>query len=162
MRKRIFLLIIILMSISLIGIITVQVFWIKNTIQMTEHQFTSNVRFALAKVSEDIRQREFDEFYEKYAANYKEGELIKGSDVRNFIFEKIDTINNERFTYSQSIIEQNYKVPAEFFDNDSINFREIFSKEEISIVENNVLDEVFGKDNLPEERITKMGRLKEA
>ena len=53
------------MSISLIGIITVQVFWIKNTIQITEQQFTSNVRFALAKVSEDIRQREFDEFYEK-------------------------------------------------------------------------------------------------
>jgi len=162
MGKRIFILIIILMSISLIGIITVQVFWIKNTIQITEQQFTSNVRFALAKVSEDIRQREFDEFYEKYADNYKEGDLVKGSDVRNFIFEKIDTINNERFTYSQSIIEQNYKVPAEFFDNDSINFSEIFSKEEISIVKDNILDSNIESLDSPEERITKMGRLKEA
>ncbi|MBG7629687.1 MAG: two-component sensor histidine kinase, partial [Bacteroidetes bacterium] len=124
MGKRIFLLIIILMSIALIGIIFVQVFWIKNTILITEEQFTSNVKFALAKVSEDIRQREFDDFYEKYAASYKEGELISGTGVRNFIYEKIDTINNERFTYSQSIIEQNYKVPTEFFENDSINFRE--------------------------------------
>ncbi|WP_298368785.1 HAMP domain-containing sensor histidine kinase [uncultured Lutibacter sp.] len=162
MSKKIFLLIIILMSISLIGIITVQVFWIKNTIEITEKQFTSNVRFALAKVSEDIRQREFDDFYEKYAANYKEGELIKGSDVRNFIFERIDTINNERFTFSQSIIEQNYKVPTEFFENDSISFKEIYSKEEISIVDNNVLDDALGDDKLPEEHITKMGRLKEA
>ena len=50
MGKRIFLLIIVLMSIALIGIIFVQVFWIKNTILITEEQFTSNVKFALAKV----------------------------------------------------------------------------------------------------------------
>ncbi|WP_111708381.1 sensor histidine kinase [Lutibacter citreus] len=162
MSKKIFLLIIVLMSISLIGIITVQVFWIKNTVQITEKQFTSNVRFALAKLSEDIRQREFDDFYEKYAANYKEGTLIKGSDVRNFIFERIDTINNERFTFSQSIIEQNYKVPAEFFDSDSINFKEIYSKEKVSIIDNNVLDNIVNKNNLPEEHLTKMRRLKEA
>ena len=93
MGKRIFLLIIVLMSIALIGIISVQVFWIKNTIQITEEQFTSNVRFALAKVSEDIKEREFYDFYVKISENYKEGEKIKGSDVRKFIYEKIDTSN---------------------------------------------------------------------
>ena len=161
MGKRIFLLIIILMSIALIGIISVQVFWIKNTVQITEEQFTSNVRFALAKVSEDIGQREFDDFYEKYATSYKEGELIKGADVRKFIFERVDSTKNQRFTFSQSIIEQNYKVPTEFFENDSINFSEIFSKEEIVIVDDQLLDH-NDNTNLPEERITKMGRLKEA
>src|SRR6056300_1637822 len=129
MGKRIFLLIVILMSIALIGIISVQVFWFKNTIQITEEQFTSNVRFALAKVSEDIKEREFYDFYVKISENYREGEIIKGSDVRKFIYEKVDTTNDERFTYSQSIIEQNYKVPTEFFENDTtINFKEIFSK----------------------------------
>jgi len=162
MGKRIFLLIIVLMSIALIGIIFVQVFWIKNTILITEEQFTSNVKFALAKVSEDIRQREFDDFYEKYAASYKEGELISGTGVRNFIYEKIDTISNERFTYSQSIISQNYKVPTEFFENDSINFREIFSKEEIFIAKEQLLDNKSNKTNLPEEHLTRMGRIEEA
>jgi two-component system phosphate regulon sensor histidine kinase PhoR len=162
MGKRIFLLIIVLMSTALIGIIAVQVFWIKNTIQITEEQFTSNVKFVLAKVSEDIRQREFDEFYEKYAASYKEGELIKGADVRQFIFERIDTLSNERFTYSQSIIEQNYKVPTEFFESDSINFSEVFSKEEIVIVENQGIDNSMDGTSIPEERIVKMGRLEEA
>lgn len=162
MRKRIFLLIIILMSIALIGIISVQVFWIKNTIEITEQQFTSNVRFALAKVSEDIGEREFNQFYEKFAESYKEGQLIEGADVRKFIFQKIDTANNQRYTFSQSIIEQNYKVPTEFFESDSINFSEIFSKEEIVIVEDQLLDNTLGNSNLPEERITRMGRLKEA
>jgi two-component system phosphate regulon sensor histidine kinase PhoR len=163
MGKRIFILIIILMSIALIGIISVQVFWIKNTILITEEQFTANVKFALAKVSEDIRQREFDDFYEKYAANYKEGELIKGADIRNFIYERIDTISNERFTYSQSIIEQNYKVPTEFFENDSVNFKEIFSKEDIFIAKNKTLDITMGDAaELPAEHISRMGRIKEA
>jgi len=162
MGKRIFLLIIVLMSIALIGIISVQVFWIKNTILITEEQFTSNVKFALAKVSEDIRQREFDDFYEDYADSYKEGELISGSGVLNFMYEKLDTINNERFRFSQSIIEQNYKVPTEFFENDSINFREIFSREEISITNENLLDNTASDSNRPEEQFIKMGRIEAA
>ena len=158
MRKRIFLLIIVLMSTALIGIISVQVFWIKNTVQITEEQFTANVRFVLAKVSEDIGQREFDNFYQKFVENYKEGEQVEKSDVFKFIFEKIDTTNNERFTFSQSIIEQNYKVPTEFFENDSIYFKEIFSKEEIVVVKDQNLDNHNSLINPPVERIIKMGR----
>ncbi len=158
MGKRIFLLIIVLMSTALIGIISVQVFWIKNTVQITEEQFTANVRFVLAKVSEDIGQREFDNFYQKFVDNYKEGEQVEKSDVIKFIFEKVDTTNNERFTFSQSIIEQNYKVPTEFFENDSVYFKEIFSKEEIVVVKDQSLDNQNNLVNPPVERIIKMGR----
>ncbi|MGV8945695.1 MAG: sensor histidine kinase [Lutibacter sp.] len=160
MRKRVFVLIVFLMSVSLIGIISVQVYWIKNTIQITEAQFSSNVQFALAKVSEDIKQREFNDFYFKVAELYKEGEKVKESDVRKFIYEKIDTTNNEKFTYSQSIIESDYKVPAEFFEKDTLNFKEIFSKEEIVIVKDHVLDK--GTMNAPEERFEKVGRFEGA
>lgn len=155
-------LIIILMSIALIGIISVQVFWIKNTVQITEGQFTSNVKFALAKVSEDIKEREFFDFYVKISENYKDGEKLKSSDVRKFIYEKIDTTNNEKFTYSQSIIEANYKVPTEFFDNDTINFKEIFSKSEIVIIKDQVIDNNGSFIDPPEERYTKIGRFKDA
>jgi two-component system phosphate regulon sensor histidine kinase PhoR len=162
MGKRIFVLIIVLMSIALIGIISVQVFWIKNTIQITEEQFTSNVRFALARVSEDIKKREFEDFYLKLDEIYKEGEKLKESDFRNFIYEKIDTTNQERFTYSQSIIEANYKIPTEFFENDTIDFKEIFSKEEIVIVKDQSLDESMAGIDPPEERYIKVGRFEGA
>lgn len=158
MRKQIFLLIIVLMSTALIGIISVQVFWIKNTVQIREEQFTANVRFVLAKVSEDIGQREFDNFYQKFLESYKEGDQVEKSDVIKFIFEKVDTTNNERFTFSQSIIEQNYKVPTEFFENDSVYFKEIFSKEEIVVVKDQNLDNENNFINPPVERIIKMGR----
>lgn len=160
MRKRVLVLIVFLMSIALIGIISVQVYWIKNTIQITEAQFSSNVQFALAKVSDDIKQREFNDFYFKVAELYKEGEKVKESDVRKFIYEKIDTTNNEKFTYSQSIVESNYKVPAEFFEKDTLNFKEIFSKEEIVIVKDHVLDK--GTIDAPEERYVKVGRFEGA
>lgn len=162
MRKRIFALIVILMSIALIGIISVQVFWIKNTVQITEEQFSANVKFALAKVSDDIKQREFNDFYFKIDELYKEGEKLKVSDVKKFIFEKIDTANNEKFTYSQSIIESNYKVPTAFFENDTVNFKEIFSKEEIVIVKDRSLDIAGGAINPPEERYVKVGRFEDA
>ena len=162
MRKRIFVLIVILMSVALIGIISVQVFWIKNTVQITEEQFSANVKFALAKVSDDIKQREFNDFYFKIEELYTEGDKLKVSDVSKFIFEKIDTANNEKFTYSQSIIESNYKVPTEFFENDSVNFKEIYSKEEIVIVKDQVLDKTVGGIEPPEERYVKVGRFKTA
>jgi len=162
MRKRIFVLIIILMSIALIGIISVQVFWIKNTIQITEEQFTSNVKFALAKVSEDIKEREFEEFYDDISERVSPGNKLNYSDISKFIYEKIDTTNNEKFTYSQSIIEQNYKVPTEFFENDSIDFKEIFSKEEIVIEKGQILDNHGRLVNPPKESYVKIGRFDKA
>jgi len=161
MGKKIFVLIIVLMSIALIGIISVQVFWIKNTIQITEEQFTSDVKFALAKVSEDIKEREFEDFYRKFSKIYKKGG-IKDSDIRNFIYQKIDTTNNETFTYSQSIIEQNYKVPTEFFENDSLDFKEIYSKEEITIIKDHVVQSDYKDLTPPEESYIKVGRFEGA
>ncbi len=162
MRKRVFLLITILMSIALIGIISVQVFWIKNTIQISNAQFTSNVKFALAKVSEEIKDREFSQFYNKLNGLYQQGKKLKDSDVRRFIYEKIDTTNNEKFTYSQSIIEANYKVPTEFFDNDSINFKKIFSKEKIVVVKNQTMDDNLKTSNPPKESYVRLSRFKSA
>ncbi len=158
MGKKFFLLIILLMSIALIGIISVQVFWIKKTIQITEEQFSLNVKFALAKVSEEIKQREFDDFYERIKGNYKIGETIDLAVVRRYFYEKLDTVNNERFSYSQSIIEQNYKVPTEFFENDTIDYKEIFSKEETVIFSGDVMGTELKSLNSPKESFTKIGR----
>jgi len=163
MGKRIFVLIILLMSIALIGIISVQVFWIKNTFQITEEQFTSNVKFALAKVSEDIKEHEFNKFYIDIAERFRdEGSKLKYSDVRKYIYEKIDTSNNEKFTYSQSIIEENYKVPTEFFENDSIDFKEIFSKEEIVIIKDQTLDNQVNGIEPTQDHFVKIGRFEGA
>lgn len=56
MSRRIFILLIVLMSTALIGIITVQIYWINSSIEIREKQFSNDVKFALAKVSETIQK----------------------------------------------------------------------------------------------------------
>ena len=53
------------MSLSLIGIIFVQGFWIKDAIQNKDEQFTLNVKQILSSVSQKIQKREKEEFFYK-------------------------------------------------------------------------------------------------
>ena len=50
------------MSLALIGIILVQSFWIKTTIDNRERQFSLNVNQALISVTESIRDREMRDY----------------------------------------------------------------------------------------------------
>ena len=61
MGKKIFILIVVLMSISLIGIISVQVYWIKDAIKNKQQQFEYDVKISLARTSERIKEREENE-----------------------------------------------------------------------------------------------------
>jgi signal transduction histidine kinase len=128
------------MSISLIGIIAVQVFWIKKSIEMTENQFKSDVSSALIQVSENISDRELNDFYQKLSRFAQNRENITETELKNFFYQQIDTTKQETFEYAQTILEENYKFPIEFFENDSIEFKKIFSKEEVTIVKNVISD----------------------
>ena len=140
MNKKVFVLIIFLMSISLIGIIAVQVFWIKKSIEMTENQFKSDVSSALIQVSENISDRELNDFYQKLSRFAQNRENITETELKNFFYQQIDTTKQETFEYAQTILEENYKFPMEFFENDSIEFKKIFSKEKVTIVKNVISD----------------------
>lgn len=159
MNKRVFLLIIVLMSVSLIGIISVQVFWIRNSIEMSDTQFTSDVKSALRHVSNTISERELDEMY-KYSAQFTASrEDISESELKTFLYQQIDTVRNETFEYAQTILEENYRVPTEFFENDSIDFKKIFSKEQITIVKNNVSNNGDINEFTPIEQFKRSGEL---
>ena len=65
MVKKIFVLIVVLMSISLIGIVAVQLYWINNTIESKNIQFRGDVKKALARASERLELKEEAIFYNK-------------------------------------------------------------------------------------------------
>lgn len=140
MNRKVFILIIFLMSISLIGIIAVQISWIKNSIELSDNQFKSDVNSALIKVSENISDRELNDFYQKLSRFAQDRERITESEFKNFFYQQIDTTKQETFEYAQTILEENYKFPIEFFENDSIEFKKIFSKEKVTIIKNVVSD----------------------
>lgn len=158
MSKRVFILLIVLMIFALIGIIAVQIYWINNTIEIREKQFTNDVRFALANVSENINKREVNDYYKEYGSAIDSFKQSPKSVVRDFHFQKIDTVKNEIFSFRQSILENNFKSTIPLFGNDSLTFKTFFSEKSKEISKINS----FSKDYIdatPEERIYEVGKL---
>ncbi len=131
MGKRIFVLIVVLMSTSLIGIISVQLYWINNAIESKDAQFDSDVKKALAAVSERIKDNEKDEFYNKIEPIIKNKEFLNSAQIRNYLIQQVDTTNKSKFSFGSTIIEEDFKVPsdflndANFLNNDSIIFKRL-------------------------------------
>lgn len=67
MNKKLFVLLIGLMSLSLLGIIFVQGYWINNAYRTKEEQFTFNVTQVLIEVASRIQLRETEDYYRLYS-----------------------------------------------------------------------------------------------
>jgi len=158
MSKRIFVLLVVLMGVALMGIIAIQIFWIKSSIKMREEQFSTNVRFALSEVSENIRKREFQDNVVKLSPMLDSLQKSNKANVKEFFFKQIDTIKNEIFTFRQSILENSYKSQISPFEVDSLSFKTLLSKEETQI-EKIEFDSKDFTDLSPKDRIVKIGRL---
>ncbi|CAM4245388.1 sensor histidine kinase [Zobellia nedashkovskayae] len=117
MNKRLFVLLVALMSLSLIGIISVQFLWIKQSVEDKEEQFSNTVSEVLNEVSDKIEERETKDYFERYI-NIKDsvGEP-KSSHLRNIFFIDRDINSNEIRFYSHGILEEDYNIASTFFDN---------------------------------------------
>ncbi len=110
-------LLVILMSLSLIGIISVQLYWINSSVQDKEEQFGSVISEILYKVTDKIESREMDDYSERFL-NLKDsiGEF-KSSHLSNIFFIDRDLNSNEILFYSHGILEEDYNIASTFFDN---------------------------------------------
>ncbi len=158
MSKRIFILLIVLMSTALIGIIAVQIYWIKSSVEIREKQFSNDVLFALAKVSDNIQEREISDYYDEWGPVIDSLSRSNESGKTDFFFRRIDTSRNEVFTLRQSILETNTKSSSELFGDEPIDFRSFFSEKEKEIAQLTSDDDDF-KEMTPQERIYVVGRL---
>ena len=130
MNNKLFSLLIVLMSLSLLGIIFVQGYWIKNSYQNREDQFTLNIRQVLISVSKEIQLEEIEKYYQVYNSII---DTIQVPDQVSFS-ELIYTITNERkdeiYIFSDGVLEENYKLSSSALDldMDSIQFKKITSR----------------------------------
>jgi len=121
MNKRLFVSLVILMSLSLIGIISVQLYWIKSSVEDKEEQFSNAVTEVLNKVTDKIEDREMGDYSERFL-NLKDsvGEF-KSSNLSNIFFIDRDLNSNEILFYSHGILEEDYNIASTFFDNGNGN-----------------------------------------
>ncbi|MDG1697611.1 MAG: HAMP domain-containing sensor histidine kinase [Polaribacter sp.] len=130
MKKKMFVLIVILMSSSLIGIIAVQVFWINNAIESKKEQFKNDLQKSLGSVSERINEREEAEFEKQIDGLIENIGLATNAQIKNYFFQQIDTTTKQKITFGGTFLEKNFKLPTDFLDNDSIILKRVSGKQD--------------------------------
>jgi two-component system phosphate regulon sensor histidine kinase PhoR len=146
------------MGIALMGIIAVQIYWIKSTVEVKEEQFSTSVKYALAKVSENIQKREFTDDVTRFAPILDSLTKLEERGVKDFFYQQIDTSRNEIFTYRQRVLENSYRTQISPLDDESFDFKTILSEQETEVKRLEFKSKDFAELS-PEERIVKVGKL---
>jgi len=118
------------MSISLTGIIAVQLYWVKDAVKSKQIEFENNVRIALAKTSERIKEREYNEFVDKHKEFFEKNVSRSTAEIKNYLFQQIDTVSKKKFTFGATILEENFKIPVDFVNSDTIIIKRFSGKED--------------------------------
>lgn len=132
MNKRLFTLLIGSMSLSLLGIIFVQGYWINNAYQTKEDQFSFNVRQVLIEVARQVQLRETERYYQLYNGLIDSLEQPENVSVNELIYRIVNEDKNETIIFTDGIIEEDYKLSPDFFDieMDSLEFTKITNKKQ--------------------------------
>ena len=145
MKKISFSLLIFLMTTALIGIILVQSFWIKTTIDTKERQFSLNVNQALKSVADDIKSREMSDYLAVYQKLIDSIGSPKESQLTS-VFQYVDRNQNtnKTYIYSQGILEDDYNITS--------NLIEPISDDSLSIIDytklktTTIIDDAFDRE----------------
>lgn len=167
MSKRIFVLLLVLMSVSLIGIIFIQYFFILKNYEENNKQFSINVNYVLEETTSDVERNEFRKYVRKFR-DLIENEALVDVDtlsIQNLIIIDDNPEKRETIIYKNGVIEENLIIPKtkSYYDDiiDVISERENISIKRLS---NQREEKVFSnrriEDNLsPEQFLLKVGKI---
>ena len=130
MNKKLFVLLIALMSLSLLGIVFVQGYWISNAYQTKQEQFTINVRQVLLSVAKKVQLKEIEAYYQVYSAYVDSIEVPDNATFTELAYKIQNKSTNETYLFTDGILEQDYKLSSGIFDNelDSIQFKKLTNR----------------------------------
>lgn len=143
MNKKIFFLLVVLMSLSLIGIIFVQGFWIKNTVESKEEQFSFNAKQILRRVAAEIENNELETYY------FAMQELVDslGAEPDSAMMSEIfdgqeEDIADSLYVYAHGVLEEDYELSTAFLDAsiDTLQFQKLINKKVSTLVKNDSLN----------------------
>ena len=162
MNKLFFRLLVILMSLSLIGIILVQVYWFDKSFENSEEQFKYHVKQVLGNVAVKLQKNEQYSYYEMYnRLKDSTGKTPQKSDFLEFGYYQRDSRTNETIIYSNSINSEDYGISASFFDKklDSVKLKNYTAKRKTEIYNDNIDNSGIKQTTTPDIKIEKSGRM---
>ncbi len=163
MSKKIFVLLVVLMSISLIGIIFVQSYFIDNSLKDEENNFKRSVRRALSFVSRDIEEIEIKDYLKKISPFINRGKVPDSTVIKRLYIETEDEDNDQVIIYQNTLLEERYKIPSlslfHEIEIDTFNISK-WTNERVKEIYNNA--EIDGKLSLtPQKRLVEYSNLPE-
>ncbi len=134
------------MSLSLIGIIFVQGYWINNTVENNEEQFSFNAKQILISVSNRIQYREFEEMFFPLQEILDSIEEPDDKTIRQLLNISIDN-TTKSFTHTDGILEEDYKLFSSFINLniDTVRLKNILNRNADAATQNDKSD--FVKQN---------------
>lgn len=143
MNKRRFRLLVFFMSLSLIGIILVQVYWINTSLRKNDEQFKYHVQQVIGNVADNINNKELKEFITEFERLKDSiGREPETSVLKKILFLEQDTKTKETIIYTNTLIAENYGINGSFFDKslDSVNVSGLVSDRKTEIYNGNGID----------------------
>jgi two-component system phosphate regulon sensor histidine kinase PhoR len=163
MNKLFFRLLVMLMSLSLIGIILVQVYWFNTSFRNNDEQFKFHVKQVLGNVAQKLEQQELYSFYNKINKKIDStGIAPKEEDLMEFYYVQRNPKTNQTFVYSNNVKSKQYNISLPSFDKkfDSNKFKSFSSSRITEIYNNNSIDNSTVNQSLvPDVKFEKTGNL---
>ena len=162
MNKFFFRFLVFLMSLSLLGIILVQVYWFKTSLEDNEEQFKFHVKQVLGNVADKLQEQEKYTFYNKYKKIKDSiGKDPLKTDLLEYGYYQRNSKTNQTIIYSNSIIAEDYDMFSTFFDkkSDSIKIKSFTAKRRTEIFNHNTLEHPKETKLTPDVTIEKSGNL---
>ena len=110
MNKKSYIVTLILMPLALIGLISIQVYWVNSSINNKEEAFTHSVQQTLNSVAELVELREINRYMTRFIELKGKDSLgsLKSSQIRDLVFVQEDKKTKETFTYKHQVLEEGY------------------------------------------------------
>ncbi len=161
MNKLFFRLLVILMSLSLIGIILVQLYWFDTSFKNNEEQFKFHTKQVLGNVADKLNKREAFNFYEFYnKVKDSIGKTPQKSDFLELRFYQRDVRTNETIVYSNSIISEDYGITSSYYDKNIEPYKiKNYTAKRKTEVYNGSIDNSLKPAASPDLKIEKSGKL---
>ncbi|WP_029269609.1 sensor histidine kinase KdpD [Flavobacterium sp. KJJ] len=164
MNKLFFRILVLLMSLSLIGIILVQVFWFNSSFKNNDEQFKYHVTQVIGNVADKLEQQEEYSFYDKYnRLRDSTGKIPKKEDLLEVLYVQRNTKTNKTIVYSNTLTSEDYDISGSLFNKkfSSDRFKNFSSKRVTEVYNNNngIDNNALGQNIIPDLKIEKSGSL---
>lgn len=157
---------VIIMSLSLIGIILVQLHWINTSYQNNETQFKHHVNQVISLVADKIQDKEKLDFYKRLVElKNQTGRYPNKTDIKEFYLVERDTRTNDEIIYSNTVILEDYNLKGDFFNKKDANvsFKNFSADRKTEIYKNKKkidgldLGNSFDENQIPDKTISQQG-----